>query len=211
MSRQPTLLVATHNLGKLREFQQVLEPLGFVVQSKHDHANLPEPEEDGDTFEANALIKARAGYEHTGIPVLADDSGLVVPSLKGEPGLYSARYAGVEGPDRDLQNRRFLQKKLSSLSEEERVGYFHCSLVLYNGEEVQHFEGRCHGRLLLEEEERGEHGFGYDPMMFHEEQGKTMAELTPEVKNRVSHRAHALQLLLKWLQENPSFRASLLS
>lgn len=210
MTKPPTLLVATHNLGKLKEFREILEPLGFAVESKHEHPDLPEPEEDGDSFEANALIKARAGYEHSGLPVLADDSGLVVPALGGEPGLVSARYAGVEGPERDLANRRFLQKKLDALPSTERTGYFHCSLVLFNGSEVQHFEGRCQGRLLGEDEERGDHGFGYDPMMFHEASGKTMAELEPADKNRISHRAVALQKLLQWLQENPSFRRSLL-
>ncbi len=209
MSTTPSLLVATHNQGKLREFQQVLTPLGFQVLCAKEFPDLPEPIEDGETFEANALLKAQSAFAHTGLIAMADDSGLVVPALQGEPGLYSARYAGVDGPDRDRHNRDFLKEKLRALPEADRAAHFHCSLVLFDGEQHFHFEGRCEGLLLLED--RGSHGFGYDPMFFVESKQKTMAELEPVVKNGLSHRADALQKLLQWIQETPSFRASLAS
>lgn len=188
------ILVCTHNPHKLEEIEAMLDDLAIEVLSTRDFPDLPEPEETGETFLANALIKADAAFAHTGLPSLADDSGLVVPALGGAPGIYSARYAGVDGADRDQANCDRLRQELAGRPRAERAAHFHCSLVLrLQADHYLHVVGECHGEIL--DEERGSHGFGYDPLFWHPPSQKTLAELLPEEKNRVSHRAHALQQL----------------
>lgn len=176
----------------------MLRDLSIEVLSPKDFPGLPEPEETGDTFLANALIKADSALKFTGLPALADDSGLVVPAIGGDPGVHSARYAGMTGPTKDKANRDKLVQTLAGRSQEDRQAYFHCSLVLrLNTEQYEHFEGQCHGEII--DEERGDHGFGYDPIFFHPPENMTLAELSSEKKNSLSHRGNAIIKLRQWL------------
>jgi XTP/dITP diphosphohydrolase len=193
------LRIATENAHKLREFRQMLEPLGYDV---HGAAGLTgfNVIEDGETFADNALKKARALCELTGEAAAADDSGLVVDALGGAPGVQSARYSGVSGPGQDAANRHKLLGELAGVREAERTAHFVCALVyLEPGRAPLVVEGRCEGVVGFEE--RGTNGFGYDPLFVVEGKGgRTMAELSPEEKNRVSHRGRALRALLAALQ-----------
>ena len=195
------LLVCTHNKGKLKEIMEMLEGLSIEILTPESFPDLPDPIEDGDSFLANAHIKALSAFEHTGIPSLADDSGLVVPSLDGAPGIFSARYANAnpEKEDKDQANRTLLRENLRSKSSEERAAYFMCTMVFYRGEDVEeHFEGRCHGQII--DEERGDNGFGYDPIFFVPSLQKTFAQIPSHQKNEISHRAHALKKFRNWLE-----------
>lgn len=172
--------------------------LSLELLSFHDVPDLPEPKEIGQSFLSNALIKADSAFAHTGIPALADDSGLVVPALQHAPGIHSARYAGVDGPLRDQANRNKLIHAIQLIPVPERQAFFHCSLVLrWNEQQFEHFVGQCHGNIVTTE--RGEHGFGYDPIFFLPSHQRTLAELPAVEKNRVSHRFHAIQALIRWL------------
>ncbi len=191
------LLVATGNAGKLREFRQMLEPLGFEVLGLGDLPDRPALPEDGDTFLENARAKAWPLARRLGIPVLADDSGLAVDALGGAPGVRSARFAGPGATD--AQNNARLLAELRDVPDPGRTAAFVCALVLALpdlGEVAA--EGRVAGRILREP--RGTGGFGYDPLFLVEGLGRTAAELEPEVKNRVSHRGRALRLLLPVLR-----------
>ena len=200
MQRPETLLVCTHNQGKVREITALLSDLPIRLKTASDIPDLPEPEEDGDSFLANARIKAEAARKHTGLAVLADDSGLVVPALGGAPGVHSAYYGGRadERSVRERANRERLKREIAALPNELREGYFVCVMVLLweGGEAI--FEGRCEGLLITEE--RGEDGFGYDPLFLWPATGQTLAEMPPEEKNRISHRALALQEAKKFLR-----------
>jgi len=195
------LLVCSHNQGKLKEFKEILQKLSIELVTPNELPGLPDPVEDGDTFLANAQIKARAAFAHTGLPSIGDDSGLVVPALNGDPGLMSARYSGVKkGEGRDAANRRKLMDNVAALPLEERKGYFICTMVLCLGEgQEESFVGRCHGEIILEE--RGENGFGYDPIFLLPEYGKTFAEIPSAEKHKISHRGLALEAFQKWLRE----------
>ena len=187
---EPRLVIATHNPGKLREIAALLGPYGVSVVSAGE-LGLPEPDEDGDSFEANALIKARAAAEGSGLPALADDSGLVVPALDGAPGIYSARWAG-DAKDFSVAMER-VNKELGS--HPERGAYFVCVLALAwpdGGSET--FEGRVHGHLVWPR--RGTHGFGYDPMFQADGYDITFGEMDPAEKHRISHRAQAFHQLV---------------
>ena len=188
------LLIATHNAGKLAEFRALLAPLGIAVEGAADHA-LPEPEETEDSFVGNARIKARAAMEATGLPVLADDSGIEVDALGGAPGVYTADWA--ETPD----GRDFLQAMTRTHRELEAVGAphprtarFRCTLVLLwpDGEETV-FEGRIEGTVTWPP--RGLEGHGYDPIFVPEGHDVTLGEMSAEAKNAISHRARALNAL----------------
>lgn len=193
------IVLCTHNPKKRKELLELLADLPIKVLTPADFPGLLEPVEDGDTFVANARIKARAAFEHTGLPSLADDSGLVVSALNGEPGVYSARYAGVEGKERDRANRDHLRNKIQSLSTDERKASFHCTLVFQTQSDTDVvFVGTCDGELI--EEDRGEHGFGYDPMFFIPELNKTFAEIDAQEKAKRSHRGHALTQFVSWLK-----------
>ncbi|MBN1205458.1 MAG: XTP/dITP diphosphatase [Myxococcaceae bacterium] len=184
---KPRLLFATTNAGKLRELRGLVGDAVEVV-SLEDVPPIPEPVEDGETFEANAEKKARAYAEASGLPSLADDSGLCVDALGGRPGVHSARYA--EGGDQARYQK--LLGELQGVPEEERSASFQCALCLaWPGGESRIEVGRCEGRILTGP--RGSHGFGYDPVFFMPALGRTMAELTQEEKAAVSHRARAFQ------------------
>ena len=189
------LVVATNNPGKLRELEAMLQPLGFepVAQSA---LGVGEAEEPHETFLENALAKARHACVATGLPALADDSGLCVPSLAGEPGVHSAYYAGVEG-DRAARDARNNAKLVARLRESgDRAAFYYCVLVLVRapGDPCPLVaEGRWHGEIVLQP--AGANGFGYDPYFRPAGSELTAAQIAPPDKNRVSHRARALQAL----------------
>jgi XTP/dITP diphosphohydrolase len=187
------ILVGSKNPHKLLEVRAILEPLGLRAVIAVD---LPDVEEDGDSFAANAAKKALAFAEHLKAPCLADDSGLVIPALDGEPGIYSARYAG-EGAT-DEANLEKVLAELDRRNIREPEAYFVCAIAVAvpapeGPELVLETEGRVQG--VITHEPRGEHGFGYDPIFLLPELGRTTAELPPEEKNRLSHRAAALRKL----------------
>ncbi|GAB4347605.1 MAG: XTP/dITP diphosphatase [Gammaproteobacteria bacterium] len=192
------IVLATSNPGKAREIGAMLADLQIEVVPQSQFGT-PEVEETGLTFIENALIKARAAAEASGLPALADDSGLEVDALGGEPGIRSARYAGNEGDD--AANNAKLLEALADVPDEARTARFQCLLVL-----LRHatdpvpwiFQGTWEGRILRAP--RGENGFGYDPLFFVPGQGCSAAELPPEVKNRLSHRGQALQQFIRRLR-----------
>ncbi len=186
------VVLATGNKGKIREFSNLLRGVFDNIVSLRDLESPPDVVEDGKTFRENALKKARAIAGYSGKPALADDSGLEVEALGGKPGVYSARYAGEDASDKD--NVRKLLHELEGVRN--RKARFVCclALVVPEGEEIV-VSGTCEG--VISEEPRGEGGFGYDPVFFLPELGKTMAEIEPEIKNKLSHRARAAASLLK--------------
>ena len=190
------IMVATSNLGKVNEFEAIFAPLGYVVKSLKDLETSVEIIEDGETFEENALIKARAIQSCYGGLVVADDSGLEVDALDKRPGVYSARYAGE--PSNDENNMQKVLAELSAVKESERTARFVCALALVGplGKEVV-VRGTCEGRISFEK--RGSQGFGYDPIFYVLAQAKTMAELSSAEKNKLSHRAEAMKQLKKRL------------
>lgn len=191
------IVLASRNQGKLREIKDLLDGLGIEWVSLADIDDPPEVIEDGDTFYANALKKARIIAEYANCPALADDSGLEVEALQGAPGIHSARYSGP-GAD-DLSNIEKLLRDLEGVPPDRRAAAFHCVLVLYYPDGChQVFEGRWEGRIS--EVMRGRRGFGYDPVFYLGEAGKTVAELLPEEKNRRSHRAQAIRKLKRHLE-----------
>ncbi len=184
------LVLATQNQGKIREIEKSLDLSRLKIRSLQDFPDLPEVVEDGQTFLENAFKKAQACARATGCPALADDSGLEVDCLNGAPGIYSARFSG-EGATDEANNRKLLSL-LEGLPEERRTARFVCQMVLYlpEGKWIQ-TEGFCPG--IIAPGPRGEHGFGYDPVFYLPEFNRTMAEISLEDKNRISHRAQALQ------------------
>ncbi|MBI5016088.1 MAG: XTP/dITP diphosphatase [Deltaproteobacteria bacterium] len=187
------LLVATRNAGKLREIRDLLGAEGIEAVGLAELPDAPEVEEDADTFLGNARRKAHTLAEATGLPVLADDSGLAVEALGGKPGVWSARYAGPDATDED--NNRKLLSELSAIAPEGRGAAFVCAMVLAvpgNGEFTA--EGRVLGRIL--QAPRGTRGFGYDPLFLVEGTDWTLAEMELAEKNALSHRARALRALL---------------
>jgi XTP/dITP diphosphohydrolase len=192
------LIVATRNRGKLKEIEAFLSGLVPVVRCTADFPDFPETVEDGATFQENALKKAREAAAHTGLPALADDSGLVVDALAGCPGVYSARYAG-DNADDTANNSKLLQE-LQGVGADERVAAFVCSMALVtpDGDE-QLFTGRVGGAII--DAAQGDNGFGYDPLFLVDGFGRTMAELSLDEKNRVSHRGQALRQLKAYLEQ----------
>lgn len=194
-----TIVVATGNMHKLTEIEailsQVLPDTRFVALGQL--GDFEDPEETGATFLENALIKAEAAVAQTGLSAIADDSGLVVDALGGEPGVYSARYAGVHGDD--AANNEKLLEKMADVADGERTARFMSVVALVDASGVvRSGTGACEG--MIGREGRGDHGFGYDPLFLPADTpGKTMAELTPEEKNAISHRFHALQDLVEQL------------
>ncbi len=194
-----TIVVATGNMHKLTEIEailsQVLPDTRFVALGQL--GDFEDPEETGATFLENALIKAEAAVAQTGLSAIADDSGLVVDALGGEPGVYSARYAGVHGDD--AANNEKLLEKMADVADGERTARFMSVIALVDASGVvRSGTGACEG--MIGREGRGDHGFGYDPLFLPADTpGKTMAELTPEEKNAISHRFHALQDLVEQL------------
>lgn len=191
------LLVATRNAGKLKEIRRLLGDLGIAVKGLDAFPELPEIEEDGATFADNAVKKAETARDLTGLPTLADDSGLEVAALDGAPGVRSARYAGEQATDAD--NNRKLLAALREVPAARRRGAFRCAMALARpGVATQVFHGRVEGVIL--DAERGAGGFGYDPLFLVREYGGTMAELPLDVKNRISHRGQALRQVVEFLR-----------
>lgn len=196
MNKQ-TIVLATGNPGKVRELQELLADSCYEIRPQSDYAT-PEAVEDGLGFVENALIKARNASKHTGLPAIADDSGIAVDALNGAPGIYSARYAGTGASDE--QNLQLLLQNMQGVNDDERTARFICLMVY-----VRHAEdptpiicqGEWQGTLLREPS--GENGFGYDPIFFVAEKGCSSAELAADEKNRLSHRGKALQCLVQQL------------
>jgi XTP/dITP diphosphohydrolase len=197
------LVIATRNKNKLREFREVFKDLHIEVRSLDDFGPTPEAIEDGATFDDNAYKKALHTAKVLGLPAIADDSGLVVEALNGEPGVYSARYAGEKATDEENCNK--LLKALQGI--DDRRAHFQCvlSIAVPSGPALT-YEGRCDGVII--DEKKGENGFGYDPIFYFKELGKTFAELSIEEKMRVSHRGKALEevkrevnMIKKWLEQ----------
>ncbi len=183
------IILATKNNGKIREVKAMLEDLNIEILSLNDYKNLPEVKEDGKSFSENAIKKAKIVSEHTGEMVLSDDSGLEVEYLGGEPGVYSARYSGDDATD--SSNIKKLLERLEGASIEERNASFRCVLVFYRPDgKYWVFEGSLHG--IINDKPVGNGGFGYDPIFFIPELGLTVAQLPPDMKNKISHRAQAV-------------------
>jgi XTP/dITP diphosphohydrolase len=187
------MLIATHNPGKVREYRQLLLPLSNELIGLDELAISDEVEETGSTFAENALIKARAFALRTGHATLADDSGLEVAALGGRPGVLSARYAGPGATDED--RIRLLLWELEGVSEDRRQGRFRCAIaVAWPDGRCALVTAKCAGTIAFEP--HGSSGFGYDPVFVVPQYGKTMAELSSEIKNELSHRARAARALL---------------
>ena len=182
------LLLATNNKGKELEYRRLLSGVPFELVSPREMGITTEVEEVGDSFEENARLKATALAAESGLLSLADDSGLEVDALDGEPGTRSARYAGDNASDADRVN--YLLSKLEGVPQEKRAARFRCVIAISTPQgDVEFCSGECEGFIALEP--KGDKGFGYDPIFYLPELGKTMAELPPEVKNKVSHRGRA--------------------
>ncbi|CAM4120334.1 RdgB/HAM1 family non-canonical purine NTP pyrophosphatase [Paenibacillus alkaliterrae] len=208
------IVVATKNAGKVKEFEHALRKLGKKTASLLDYPQIPDIIEDGDTFAANARLKAKTAGEALGVPVLADDSGLRVEALNGEPGVYSARYAGEGAADSD-NNAKLLRQLDLQLANNEKAeikllpdgsrllskAQFVCALALYDpatGDFVE-AEGTVEG--MITDKPHGSGGFGYDPLFWLPSLNRGMAELTKEEKQRISHRGDALRQLLPLLEQ----------
>jgi XTP/dITP diphosphohydrolase len=188
------IVLASNNPGKVREINQLLEKLDIEVVSQSDF-DVPEIEETGLTFVENAILKARNAAHHTGLPALADDSGIEVDALNGAPGIYSARYAGVGASDAD--NLEKLLKQLNALDKASRLARFQCLMVLMRHENDPTpliCQGTWEGEII--DTPQGDNGFGYDPIFYVPSENCTSAQLPPEKKNALSHRGKALQCLL---------------
>ncbi len=185
------ILIATHNKHKLTEMARILSPMGYEVVTDTDIGiELTDVEETGTTFMENARIKAESGCKESGLICIADDSGLCVDALGGEPGVYSARYSGVHGDDEG--NTVKLLENLDGVADEKRTAYFACAICVSfpDGKEIT-AEGKCHGKIGYEK--KGENGFGYDPVFMVGD--KSLAEMSAEEKDAISHRGNALKVL----------------
>ncbi len=207
----PALVIATGNAGKIREFNALLADLGLALQTLADFPDCPEVAEDGKTFEANAAQKARAVMACTGLPALADDSGLEVEALGGRPGVFSARYAGdhtTAARPTDADNYRKLLAEMATIPWAQRRARFVCCIVVaFPGGRTAVARGVCEGLINLSPQGAG--GFGYDPVFWLPEYNCTMAEVGLEIKNRISHRAQALKQLKATLADLLSREPSL--
>ncbi|MBQ8296678.1 MAG: RdgB/HAM1 family non-canonical purine NTP pyrophosphatase [Ruminococcus sp.] len=185
------LVMATNNANKLSETREILAPLGIEVLSQREAGADVEPEENGSTFAENAMIKAKAVYDIVKLPVIADDSGLCVDALDGAPGIYSARFApkGEECAK--------LLEAMKDIPDESRRAYFECSIAFKDGNETKTVSGACIGKIGYES--KGTNGFGYDPVFVYGD--RTLAEMSAEEKNKISHRAAALKNLYDYLNE----------
>ena len=193
-----TIIIATKNEGKAKEFKELFNRYGYQIKTLVDFPEIEDIPETGSTFAENAYQKASAISKKLNTIVLADDSGIEVDALDGKPGIYSARFAGEHG--NDAANNKKLLAELEGLPAEERKANFHCSLVMLGPDrETLSVEGKVYGRIL--KEGRGAHGFGYDPLFYMDDIGKTMAELTSEEKNKISHRAKSLVKLEKQIED----------
>jgi len=190
------LVIASHNQGKVDEISALLEPLAIAAISAAS-LDIPEPEETGDSFEANAALKARAAAEASGLPALADDSGLVVLALGGAPGIYSSRWAG---PAKDFQSA--MERVHREVGDKDRSARFVAVLALaWPDGDTELFRGEAAGTLVWPP--RGEHGFGYDPIFVPEGGAETFGEMDPAEKHKISHRARAFAKLVHGCLQGP--------
>lgn len=192
------IVLATHNRGKIREFQKAFSEIGWEAVPIADVADVPDPDETGTTFEENALQKAHYYAKAVQMPVLSDDSGIIADVLGDRPGIYSAWYAGHHGDD-EANNQKLIHD-LAPYTGEARKGRYVCvvALVWPNGKELT-AKGECEG--IIRDFYKGNGGFGYDPLFYLPSYGKTMAELPMEEKNKISHRGRALRSLLQKLKD----------
>lgn len=189
------VVIATKNKGKAKDFEAIFAPLGFNVVTMFDVAPNMEIDETGTTFEENAILKAETLSKKLGQLVIADDSGLAVDALNGEPGVYSARYAGDHDDEANIQK---VLEKLEGVPEEKRTARFVCALSIAGPTiDTETVFGTCEGVIL--NEKRGTNGFGYDPIFYVPELKRTMAELTAEEKGAISHRGNAIRQLAQAL------------
>lgn len=193
------LLIASTNLHKVREFRSLLKHVKSLdIYSLLDFPDYEPLEENGNSFEDIATTKAMHAAKHCHILTLADDSGLVVPALNGEPGILSARYAGSNATDQD--NRKKLLDKMSHLKDDARDGYFICALALASPEKIlKVVTGKCEGRIL--NASQGGNGFGYDSLFLKHDYGKTFAEMDEALKNRISHRHKAFSKMIPYIND----------
>ncbi|GAB4320954.1 MAG: XTP/dITP diphosphatase [Candidatus Zixiibacteriota bacterium] len=197
MAASTRILLATHNRHKVAEIRAILSGLPYEILDASAIDSPPDPEETGSTMEENAIIKAKAFYEVSGLWSLADDSGLEIDALGGDPGVRSARYAGPGCTFAD--NNRKVLRLMNGVPEYRRGARFRCVAALAMGPDtVRLFEGTVEGRII--EEARGTEGFGYDPIFFSPELGHTFAEATPDEKNRISHRGRAFRAVAEYLR-----------
>ena len=188
------LIAATNNAHKVGEFKRILEPLGFTVLSQKEAGIHVEAEETGTTFEENAYLKAKAVYDASGLPTVADDSGIAVDALNGAPGVYSARYGGPSLNDVDRYEK--LLHEMDGVPDEKRTARFVCAIsLILSSDQVFGFTGVCEGKIGYGP--RGENGFGYDPIFMVGD--KSTAELLPEDKDKISHRGQALRKMEQML------------
>ncbi|MBM9603944.1 XTP/dITP diphosphatase [Desulfopila inferna] len=196
------IVLATNNENKIKEFRTILHDFKIEIRSLSDFGPIPEAIEDGATFDENAYKKAHHVARVLGLPAIADDSGLVVNALNGEPGVYSARYAGAGASDEENVDK--LLREMENVAD--RSAYFHCvlSVAVPSGPALT-YEGKCYGTITTEK--HGSNGFGYDPVFHVADFDKTFAEISPEQKNSISHRGRALaefrseaDKVMKWLE-----------
>lgn len=193
----PLLILATRNKDKVKEIKEVLSDLNLEIRSFLDYPNIPGVIEDGSTFEENALKKARIVFEYTNLPTLSDDSGLEVSVLGMKPGVYSARYAGV--PTNYENNNAKLLDDMKYIPVNNRQAQFRCVMVFKSKDVEKIAEGVCKGEIVFESKGRG--GFGYDPLFVPDEYNQTFAEISPAIKNAISHRGKALSSIKKSLEQ----------
>lgn len=194
------VILGTNNLHKLEEFREIFKQNNInieLISLKELNMKIDEPCEDGKTFYENALIKAKYYYDYYKMPVIADDSGICCNALGGLPGIYSARYASTDGSNSNSIDN--LKKLLYDMKNyEDRSAYFECSIVYYDGNEVINGNGKFYGEIMTEE--KGSNGFGYDPIFYLKEYGKTVSELDSALKNKLSHRYQAIMDFIKKYQ-----------
>ncbi|GAB2552396.1 XTP/dITP diphosphatase [Gracilibacillus alcaliphilus] len=193
------LIIATKNQGKMQDFKRLFEPHGIKVSSLLDLSEpIEDVEETGATFEENAALKAEVICERLQIPVIADDSGIEIDALNGEPGVYSARYAGTDKDDQ--ANIEKVLDKMKTVPPSERTARFVCVLAVAQPGQATIFKrGECEGTIA--DQPTGTNGFGYDPIFYPVDSSLTMAEMTPEQKNEISHRRKALDQLKNWVNQ----------
>lgn len=191
------IVLATKNKGKIKEMRELLAPMNIEVLSLADFSPVDDAEENGATFAENAMLKARYYFAHTGTPCLADDSGLEVDALGGRPGVYSARYSGEDATD--AANNAKVLREMEGIEKDKRTARFRCAMALV-GEGVElTTDGTCEGALLTEE--RGQGGFGYDPIFYVPKFDRTLAEMSSEEKNSISHRGAAVRKMADLIAE----------
>lgn len=193
---EKVIVVASTNAGKIREFKEMLEPEGYTVKSLADYPDIGEIEENGTTFEENAIIKAKAVTDKYGIMAISDDSGLSIDAFDGGPGIHSARFLGHD-TSYDYKNRVILERLAGNNN---RNCHYTCAIAVTRpGKEPVVFSEIC--ACTIADEPRGTNGFGYDPIVYYPPLGKTMAEMSKDEKNAISHRGKALRKFEAWLDE----------